>query len=275
MVLRGEGLLKIQKSFVILLILALAILAGCGNEQYPKDVVAVVNGKTISEKDIEKKLTERKMTSAFANSIGYVEPIGITPKEALIKGLNVNGDDLTPDQLRYLESTERLTTKLLSNNEAFNILLREAVLYQQALKEGYSVSTDDAKQILAESKQATDEKLKNDKDAQEKYNETLETNKKIYNQFGFQSEEDYLNQRIDKTAQALTISRMKNQFNKVITDKLPKANGLQLVVEKQNAWDDYSEYLLKKAKVEILNKEYSIEIYGGPWSYGTLDLKSK
>lgn len=267
--------MKIKKSFAILLILVLAFSAGgCGNEQYPKDVVAVVNGEIISEKEIDKEITERKMVIAFGNILSTIQPGSLTPKDALLEGLNINEEDLSPDQIRYIESRERTTTKLLSNNEALNILIRKEVLYQEALKEGYEVSVDEAKQILEESKQSTAEMLINDQEAQ-KQREILEASKKIYNQFGFQSEEDYLNQRIDKTAQALTINRMKNQFNNVITNKLNNVNGFQMEVERQNAWDDYGEYLLKKAKIKILNNEYSIEIYGEPWSYGTLDLKTK
>lgn len=267
--------MKIKKSFAILLLIILELLAGCGNEQYPKDVVVVVNGKTISEKEIQKEITERKMAIALDSILSSVQPGKLTPKEALIKATNINEEDLTRDQIRYIESRERTTTSLLSNNEAFNILLREEVLYQEAIKEGYEVSVDKAKQILIENKQVTTEVLKNDKEAQQKQNKILESSKKIYNQFGFESEEDYLNQRIDKTAQALTIKRMENQFNKVIINKLSKIDGFQMEVEKQNAWDDYGEYLLKKAEIEILNKEYSIEIYGEPWSYGALDLKMK
>jgi len=266
---------KIKKSLVILLILLLGILIGCDNEQYPRDVVAVINGKTISESDIQKEITERKMAIELSNVISFVEPGSIASKEALIKALHITQEELTPEQIRYIESRERTITKMLSIKEALNILLREEVLYQEALKEGYDVSVDKAMQILEENKQLAAEMLRNDKEAQQKQNQIFESVNKIYKQYGFQSEEDYLNQRIEKTAQALTISRMKNQFNEVITNKFPKANGFQMIVDKQNAWDDYGEYLLKKAKIKILNKEYRIEIYGEPWNYGTLDLKSK
>jgi len=53
--------MKIKKSLVILLILALVTLIGCGNNQYPKDVVAVINRKTISESDKQKEISERNM----------------------------------------------------------------------------------------------------------------------------------------------------------------------------------------------------------------------
>lgn len=257
--------MKVRKSFLVLLILLLATLTGCGNKQYPSDVVAVVNGKTISEKDIEKELTEREITRAFLSGS---ELNNKTFKENIIEALYASEKDLTTDQIRYIKSVERKTTKELSRNEAFNILLREEILYQEALKKGYEVSTDQARQILEESRKSTEELLKND-------SEVVDYINKIYKQFGFQSEEDYFNQRIEKTAQALTINKMKNKFNEAIINKLPEADGMQMKINKENAWDDYGEHLLKKVKVKILNEEYTIEFYGEPWNYGTLDLKLK
>lgn len=258
-------MMKVRKLFLVFLILLLATLTGCGNEQYPSDVVAVVNGKTISEKDIEKELTEREITRAFLSGS---ESNNMTFKETIIEALYVSEKDLTIDQIRYIESVERKTTKELSRNEAFNILLRGEILYQEALKKGYEVSTDQARQILEESKKSTEELLKDD-------SEVVEYINKIYKQFGFQSEEDYFNRRLEKSAQAMTINKIKNKFNETIINKLPEADGLEIAINQENAWDDYGEHLLKKTKVKILNEKYTIEFYGEPWNYGTLDLKSK
>lgn len=67
--------------------------------------------------------------------------------------------------------------------------------------------------------------------------------------------------------------RMKNRFDEVMADqlfgKLPVPDTYQI----SNAWDDYGEFLLDKAKVKIINAEYSQERYGEPWDYGRLDLK--
>ncbi|HWQ73592.1 MAG TPA: hypothetical protein VN370_14890, partial [Desulfitobacteriaceae bacterium] len=119
------------------------------------------------------------------------------------------------------------------------------------------------------------EALIGDEEALKKQDEIIKYSNEIYKQYGFESEEDYLNQRIDKTAQAMTISGMKSQFNKVMTDKLPESDSYQRSIDISNAWDDYGEFLLDRAKIKILNSEYSIELYGKPWSYGVLDLKSK
>lgn len=265
--------MKIRRLFVIVLIISLAILTGCADKKYPENVVAIVNGITITEEEIVKEITERKMFIAIGEKVKSLQPNSLTPEEFLTQALNINDGELTLEQIRYLESTERSTTKLININEAFNILLREEVLYQEAKKQGHDVSKEKAKQVFQESNQATEETLKDDKEAWEKWNKLMEYANKIYKEHGFESEEDYLNQRIVKSAQAMPISRMKSQFNKVMADKLPETNSFQINVAISNAWDDYGEFLLDRAKVKILNAEYSVELYGNPWSYGILDLK--
>jgi len=265
--------MKVRKITVIALIIALSILVGCTEKKYSENAVALVNGVIIKEQEIEKEITERKMAIAIGEKIRLLEPNSLTLKEAIIQSLNISEDELNPRQIRYIESRERSTTKLLDNNEAFHILLREEVFYQEAVRQGHEVSVDKAKQILEESNKVSNETLSGDEKALRKQNEIIKYITEIYKQYGFESEEDYLNQRIDKTAQAITISRMNNQFNRVIADRLPQSDSYQKSIDISNAWDDYGEFLIDKAKVKVLNPEYSVELYGKPWSYGLLDLE--
>ncbi|MDD2235463.1 MAG: hypothetical protein PHZ11_07820 [Desulfitobacteriaceae bacterium] len=265
--------MKVRKITVIVLIIALSVLVGCGEKKYPENAVALVNGVIITEQEIEKEITERKMAIAIGEKIRSLEPNNLTPKEAVIQSLNITEDELNPEQIRYIESMERATSKLLSGNEAFNILLREAIYYQEAVRQEHKVSVGEAKQILEESNKVSKEALNGDEEALQKQNEITKIITEVYKQYEFESEEDYLNQRIDKSAQAMTISRMKSQFNKVMTANLPKSDGFQVSIDISNSWDDYGEFLLNKAKVKVLNTKYSMELYGKPWSYGLLDLK--
>lgn len=265
--------MKLRKITFIALIIALSLLVGCTEKKYPENSVALVNGVIIKEQEIEKEITERKMAIAIGEKIRLLEPNSLTLREAIIQSLNVSEDELNPGQIRYIESRERSITKLLNNNEAFNILLREEGFYQDAVRQGHEVSVDKAKQILEESNKVSNETLSGDEEALRKQNEIIKYITEIYKQYGFESEEDYLNQRIDKTAQAITISRMKNQFDRVMADRLPQLDSYQESIDISNAWDDYGEFLIDKAKVKVLNTEYSVELYGKPWSYGLLDLK--
>lgn len=264
--------MKARKIIVIAIIIAISILVGCADKKYPEDAVSIVNEVIIKEQQMEKEITERKMSIAIGEKIRLLEPNSITLREGIIQSLNISEDQLNPGQIRYIESRERSLTKSLNNNEALNILIREEVFYQEAVRQGHEASVDEAKRILEESNKASNEALNGDEEALRKHNEIVQYITEIYKQYGFESEEDYLNQRIDKTAQAIAISRMKNQFDRVMADKLPESGGFQLSIDISNAWDDYGEYLIDKAKIKVLNKGYSLELYGKPWSYGLLDL---
>lgn len=261
--------MKIRRFLVITLILSLTTLTGCLEKNYPENVVAVVNKNTITTEDVEQQLNERNLCIAIANKLNSLDPNRIPLKTAIRLSLNISEEELNPDQTRYLESIERSTTKPLTNNEAFNILLRDEVYCQEALKNGYEVSIDETEQILEQNNKMLSG------EARIKQNEMINYAKEIYKQYGFESEEEYLNQRIDKTAQAIAIGRMKNQFNKVIADKLTESNSYQRSIDISNAWDDYGEFLFDRAKIIIVNPEYSIELYGESWNYDVLDLRSK
>lgn len=265
--------MKARKITVIAILIFVSILVGCAEKKYPEDAVAIVNGVIIKEQQIEKEITERKMSIAIGEKIRSLEPNSLTIREAVILSLNISEDELNPEQIRYIDSRERSLTKSLNNNEAFNILIREEVLYQEAVRQGHEVSVDEAKRILEEINKASNESLNGDEESLRKHNEIVKHITEIYNQYGFESEEDYLNQRIDKTAQAIAISRMKNQFDRVMGDKLPESDGFQLSIDISNAWDDYGEFLIDKAKIKGINTGYSIELYGNPWNYGLLNLK--
>src|SRR5690606_14290791 len=106
--------------------------------------------------------------------------------------------ELTPEQERYFEDLERSTTKKLTENEAFNILLREEVLYQEAVKFGHDVTEDWVKNALEESQKINLEVIETNEESKEFYNKYVEVSTEIYNKYGFASEEDYLNQRVDR-----------------------------------------------------------------------------
>lgn len=265
--------MKARKITFIATIIAVSILVGCAEKEYPEDTVAIVNGVIIKEQQIEKEITERKMSIVIGEKIRSLEPNSLTIREAVIQSLNIPDDELNPGQIRYIESRERLLTKSLSNNEAFNVLLREEVFYQEAVRQGHEASIDEAKRILEESNKASNEALNGDEEALRKHNEIVKHITEIYKQYGFESEEDYLNQRIDETAQSISINRMKNQFDRVMAEKLSESDGFKLSIGISNAWDDYGEFLIDKAKIKVLNTGYSVELYGNRWNYGLLNLK--
>jgi len=68
---------------------------------------------------------------------------------------------------------------------------------------------------------------------------------------------------------------MKMRFEEIMAERLPETLDIEKSISMGNAWDDYGESLLDRAKIKILNPEYSVELYGQPWTYGVLNLKAQ
>lgn len=253
-------------------LLAMFLLAGCGSEKHPENVIAVVNGKYITVEDVERELMVRELSIEIYDALNQIYEID-DQREVLLEGFGLKEGELTPEQERYFEDLERSTTKKLTENEAFNILLREEVLYQEAVKFGHDVTEDWVKNALEESQKINLEVIETNEESKEFYNKYVEVSTEIYNKYGFASEEDYLNQRVDRLVYSMATNGLQFQFNNAMADKITYSHLEQ--IELANAWGDYGEYLIDKAKVKILKPEFSIEKYGQPWNYGDLDLKSQ
>lgn len=254
----------------VISMLVILLLAGCGSQSYPDDVVAVVNGEYITSEDIERELMERKLFIEINEALNQVHKVDELRK-AMLEGFGLKEGELTPEQERFFKDLDRTTTKMLTENEAFNILLRDEVLYQEAVKLGHDVTEERVKEVLEESQEVNREIFESDEESKEFYNKYMEVSTEIYKKYGFESEEDYLNQRIDKLVYSMATNGLHYQFSNAMADKITDSYFEQ--IELTNAWGDYGEYLLGKAKVKILKPEFSIETYGEPWNYGKLDLK--
>ncbi|NMA67967.1 MAG: hypothetical protein GX958_00905 [Desulfitobacterium sp.] len=262
--------MKWVRLFVISL-LGMVLLIGCGSEKHPENVIAVVNGKYITVEDVERELMVRELFIEIYDALNQIYEID-DQREALLEGFGLKEGELTPEQERYFEDLERSTTKKLTENEAFNILLREEVLYQEAVRFSHDVTEDWVKEVFAESDEINREVIESDEESKEFYNKYVEVSTEIYNKYGFASEEDYFSQRVDRLVYNMATNKLQFQFENAMADKITDSHFWQ--IELANAWGNYSEYLIDKAKVKILKPEFSFEKYGQPWNYGDLDLKS-
>lgn len=265
-----------KRNFVITIVFFLvsSILMGCSSEKYPIDTVAIIGDEVITEEQIKNEIVERNI------SIGILEKFkqqsnpasSIAPKDAILQMLNIKEEGLNKEQNRYIQARERAIMPL-TENESFNNLLREKVLYQVANKQGYEVSQESALQSLEEGDEQTKEiALKYEKTLQS-YNQALRDQDEVVRKYGFESWNAYQKHRSDKLAQAMTINLIKNNFIRLIEKKLP--NGNDKIFAKDNAWEDYTEFLLKGKKSKVINDKYFVQFYGEPWSYGEIVLSSK
>jgi hypothetical protein len=262
----------------IIVILSLVILMGCSSEKLPMATVAVVGDKVITKEQIKEEVTERNIAIKIVEKLNQRNPIeSITPKDALLEALNIEEKDLSKAQKRFIEASERSQILPLIENEAFNILLRDEVLYQAAIKQGYEVSQQKVLQVLEESVEQSKTVVANDENALKSYNEALAIQDEVVKEYGFESWNAYQENRVEKLAQAMTINHMKNKFRDSIKVKRqePPLMGFDKIIANDNAWEDYTEFLLNNQKIKIIDNSFHVKLYGEPWNYGEIDLTSK
>lgn len=262
-----------RKFLLICILLIISMIAGCSDQKYPQTTVAVVKDMIITEEMIQAELMEKQISLEMGKKLAELGPSEQeqTPKEIMLMALGIEEGDLSADQKRYLDYLQA-RTKLLSENEAFNKVIREEVLYQQAVKQGFLVTEDRAKKVLEESDDVTREQMSQTED-KEKYEKYIQHENEIFKEYGFESREGYwLKWHLAETAQGSTIQLMKNEFEKKIQEVKPNLDGYPLMIEQYNAWEDYTEYLLKKSKTEIVIDKYVLEFKGKEWLYGEWDF---
>lgn len=262
----------------IVVFLGSSILMGCSSEKFPIDTVAVIGNKVVTEEQIKSEIAERNIAIKIREKLSKQNPASsIAFKDVLLQTLNIKEEDLSKEQKRYIEAIERSTVLPLTGNDAFNILVRKEVLYQMAYKEGYEVSEERALQVLKEGDEQTKEMFVNDEESLGSFNETLIIQDEVVREYGFESWNAYQENRADKLAQGMTINLAKNRFKDLIEKKLPNHDltGIDKIMTKDNAWEDYTEFLLTGEKIKIIDGRYYVKLYGEPWSNGEMDLSSK
>jgi len=263
---------------IIVVVLFCSILMGCSSEKFPIDTVAVVGGKAITEEQIKNEIVERNIAIRMMEKLSEQNPSSSrSPKSILLQAMNIKEEDSIKEQKRYIESLERSTFSPLTENEAFNSLLRQEVLYLVACKQGYEVSQERALKVLKEGDEQTELAVVNDEKALERYHDALIIEDEVIRKFGFESWDAYQKNRSYKLSQAMSINFMRGKFKGVFDEKLQNTApmGSDEIIAEANAWDDYTEFLLKGAKSKLVNDKYKLQLYGEPWGYGELNLGSK
>ncbi|MCR4419417.1 MAG: hypothetical protein QHH27_02970 [Clostridia bacterium] len=59
---------------------------------------------------------------------------------------------------------------------------------------------------------------------------------------------------------------MKNWFEERLAASHPEVRETDFLVLKENAWEDYTEYLLRRAKIRIRKEGFSLNFHGEAWS---------
>ncbi|MGI6435285.1 MAG: hypothetical protein ACOX0F_07990 [Syntrophomonadaceae bacterium] len=257
---------------IILAFLSCTCLAGCSShlQESPPDTVALVNNQAITTQDIEDEVIIRKIGVKMAKLLREDHAsIPETQTEAFLRALGRTEDELSGDEKQYLSGRERSSIdQPINMNLIFNLTVREEVLYQEAVKQGHMVS-----QIEAQKVQKLVNEVSDQAGAQE-YNRIKAGETAILKEFGFNSRNDYEEWLLPRTARHLTIRSMQNQFDRIIAEQYPQLSAIPLMILQCNAWEDYTEFLLKQSSLDIKQANYVLDYYAKPWESGKLDLKS-
>jgi len=273
--------LKSSISKLYLIILALFICTFCvgcnGSNQtvYPQDTVVVVNGAPISENDIKAKTIQREIGIKMVNMLRENDAnFSKTQTEGILMALGRTEDQLTGDEKRYIASLERSSIyKPIDINLIFNLMVREEVLYQEAVQQGYIVSNEKTHELQKQANEASDQATLSDPDSAKEYDQIMAYETAVLKEFGFNSRSDYEEWVIPKAARSSTIRLMQNNFDQKIAGQYPELSWLPLRIAQYNAWEDYTEFLLKQSSIDIRQANYVLDYYGTPWEMGRLDLK--
>jgi len=83
------------------------------------------------------------------------------------------------------------------------------VLHQEAVRQGYIISNEQAQEIITQMNEASDQANLADPTGQKIMAET----NAIFKEYGFDSQDDYLSSQLPKPARAMAIQRMQNKFD--------------------------------------------------------------
>ncbi|MDP3044638.1 MAG: hypothetical protein Q8N93_04410 [Bacillota bacterium] len=153
----------------------------------------------------------------------------------------------------------------------FNELVRNRLLYQEAVRNGHQVSLDEAHRIQEERDDLWKSML-GSADEPERYQQYLKLEKEIY---GYRSRENWQKSGLPQIAESESILGLKQQFNVKLSLQYPDVQGRDFLLLSENAWEDYTEYLLRQADIEIRKGGFELEFFGEEWPHGRLDLSGK
>lgn len=250
---------------ILLIAITVLILTGCSRENSQEGIIATFDGYTITEKDIEKEIISRKITDLMTKKLNDLNSMPEKNiRDFYLNSFNVEGKDLTEYQEQFIRYHERQFNYDITKNEAFNIVLRDKILYKTAIKKGYEkTSEEEALNMIKKANETSEKFIGEDKD--KLIEEFSAYEDEVVEDYGYESYDKYEKSRLDKLSELMTINEMEKEFiNK--TRSNPELTDEQKWIYPVTSWENYTEHLIKDENINIVNKNYSIEYYGGLWT---------
>lgn len=260
-------------SCAVILFLVFTLGTGCHSTTqavYTADTIAVVNGEAVTAQSLQDETIKREIAAKMLQKMQELDSTIQSPAAGILQALGITASELSEDQKRYIASLERdYPDKPISPNYIFNQQVRQEVLYQEAVKQGYTSSTEEAQRILKQANDASAQAGSSDP----AFQKIREESQAVYKEYGFASEDDYLKWNLPAAARSIAIQRLHNKFEEKIEAQHSELSDLPLIITQYNAWEDYTEFLLKNSVIEIKQADYELAYYGKPWEAGRLDLQ--
>ncbi|MGB9920837.1 MAG: hypothetical protein ACPLPT_08960 [Moorellales bacterium] len=246
-----------------LLLAATACRAAAGDE-----VVALVNGEKITLQEVDMAIREVEVGLQMASRLEELEP-GSSPEPIgaaeFVAALGIDPGAMSEEEARFYRRLERELERQKrppDRNEAFNQLVRKEVLYQEAVKRGLGVSLAEAREL----QQQVDEVSRKMYEQEGRWQEILRLEQEGWQALGYRSREEWKEAVLPSIARDASIKRLKNWFEERLAASHPEVRETDFLVLKENAWEDYTEYLLRRAKIRIRREGFSLDFYGEAWS---------
>jgi hypothetical protein len=142
----------IKKVYIFILAILFLVVLGCnyksviGTRTDGSKVVATVDNDKITVNDVKKVMQVKEIQRKLALKTDELNGNPTQKYDDLLKFIGSNSSIKKDDAKRFVERIKRISPeRVVSENDAFNELVRQLVLYREAVHEGYNVSTQEAK----------------------------------------------------------------------------------------------------------------------------------
>jgi len=247
------------KALIVITMLPVLVFTACARtsptSKETGETVALVNGQPITKEALEKESLKMKIIAEMRLQSGTVSI------DDFLKQSGRDWTKMSPEEKRYYLRVKRQSEMTGDKKEAFNRLVREEVLYQEAVKAGYKVSIDEARQRYQEieslNRGTLEESLQTEK-AREEIARLKGIEKKFMELMGFTSEEELIEYRVQGLIRTMPISRLREKFKVDWGNKHPDIGGDEFRYMVENSWEDYTNELLRKADILIKDKDLEV-----------------
>lgn len=236
------------------------------------NVIAIINGEEITIEDIKKTIEATEVGLKISAKMEENAENSGVKDEYFDRQIQ---QAQTEDQKRYYERMKRVYTNQYdkSENDVFNEIIREEILTQEASKQGYQVTIGEARESRKQMDDITRKLLEEGKT--EELNKLMQIEEEAANLLGFKNRDEWFEASLIDTTKSMARSRLKESFIDSLMRIYPEIIGSQWVALRSNAWEEYTEYLLRNSRLKIYDDAFKVEYYERNWKLGNLDLKNQ